>query len=83
MKILVRTLWASDPRPLWETPAQRDALRWYLNDQGFYVLTGGGDSLEVYVFEYAEPLDVKLAKKALDKLQKVWYTFFKKKNSGR
>lgn len=74
MKTFIRTLWGIDPKPLWDNPAQRDALKEYLNGLGFYVLTGAGDSLEVYVTEYAEPLDIVLAKKALDKIKKVWYT---------
>ena len=79
MKKHVRTLWAHDERPLWDNSAQRDALRGYLNDQGFYVLTGAGDTLDVYVIGYTEPLDIRLAKKALDKFQKVWYALTKEK----
>lgn len=78
MKVYVRTLWGDDKPVLWENPAQRDALRQYLNDQGFYVLTGIGDSLDVHVLDYSESWDIKLMKKGLDKLQKVWYTFIKR-----
>lgn len=77
MKTLVRTLWGNDVKPLWENENQRDALRQYLNDMGFYVLTGNGDWLEVYVVDYLEPLDIRLAKKALDRIQKAWYLIIK------
>lgn len=77
MKTLVRVLWGNDEKPLWDNENQRDALRNYLNDEGFYVLTGGGDSLEVYAIDYTEPNDIRLAKKALDKIEKVWYTLTK------
>lgn len=79
MKIYVRTLWGNDEKPLWESVAQRDALRLYLNEQGFYVLTGAGDSLDVYALEFYEPWDIKILKKSLDKCQKFWYTLIKKK----
>lgn len=78
MKILIRVLWGDDAKPLWENEAQRDGLRNYLNDEGFYVLTGAGDSLEVYAIDYTEPTDVKLVKKTLDKLQKIWYSWLNK-----
>lgn len=77
MKIFIRSLWGNDSKPLWESAAQRDALRLYLNEQGFYVLTGAGDSLEVYALEYYEPWDIKILKKSLDKCAKVWYTLTK------
>jgi hypothetical protein len=79
MKTHVRTLWGNDEKPLWDNPAQRDALRLYLNDQGFYVLTGASDSLDVYAVEYTEPWDIHLLKKSLDKLSKVWYTLTRTK----
>lgn len=79
MKILVRVLWGNDEKPLWDNENQRDALRNYLNDEGFYVLTGAGDSLEVYAIDYTEPADIKLVKKTLDRIQKVWYTLTKGK----
>lgn len=73
MKVFVKSLWGSDSRPLWETPEQREALRSYLNNEGFYVLTGLGDSLEVYAIDYTEPIDVRCAKNILAKLKKSWY----------
>lgn len=79
MKIYVRTLWGNDEKPLWESVAQRDALRLYLNEQGFYVLTGAGDSLDVYALEFYEPWDIKILKKSLDKCQKVWYALTEEK----
>lgn len=77
-KVFVRMLWAGDKKPLWDNHEQREALRQYLNDEGFYVLTGIGDSLEVYAIDYDEAWDIKLAKKALDKVGKVWYTLIRK-----
>ena len=73
-KTYIRTLWAGGKIPLWFNEDTREGLRRYLNDQGFYVLTGAGDSLEVYVIDYTEALDIRLAKKALDKFKKAWYT---------
>jgi len=74
LKVYIRTLWGCDNKPLWDNEAQRDALRLYLNDRGFYVLTGVGNSLEVYALDYTEAWDIRYAKKALDKIEKVWYT---------
>lgn len=82
MKTHVRTLWADDKKPLWDNHDQREALRKYLNDEGFYVLTGIGDSLEVYAVDYEESWDIKLMKKSLDKLGKVWYTLIKKQKEA-
>lgn len=79
MKVYIRTLWAGDPKPLWSNYDQREGLRRYLNDEGFYVLTGAGDSLEVYALDYTEEWDIRLAKKALDKLAKLWHTWKTKK----
>lgn len=73
MKTYIKTLWGNDPRPLWFNDDGRNALRLYLNDLGFYVLTGAGDSLEVYAIENLEPFDIRLMKKALDKISKTWY----------
>jgi hypothetical protein len=66
----IRTLWAEAPRPLWNTDHQKEALRNYLNDVGFYVLHGVEDSLDVYVISYENPWDLKVLKKALDKFKK-------------
>lgn len=82
MKIYVRTLWGNDPKPLWDNYAQREGLRSYLNNEGFYVLTGAGDSLEVYALDYTEAWDIKFAKKALDKIQKSWYTLTRGKKEA-
>lgn len=73
-KVYIRTLWANDARPLWGNYEQRENLRRYLNEQGFYVLTGAGDSLEVYALEYAEDIDIAIAKNILAKIKKVWYS---------
>lgn len=78
MKIYIRTLWGNDPKSLWSNQAQREALRLYLNEQGFYVLSGIGDSLDVHALEYYEPWDIKILKKSLDKCAKVWYTLAKR-----
>lgn len=48
-----------------------------MNDMGFYVLTGAGDSLEVYAIEYAESADIRAMKNILAKIKKVWYTKLK------
>lgn len=82
MKIFIRALWGDDPKPLWDNEIQREALRKHLNDQGFYVLTGAGDSLEVHVIDYDEAFDVKIVKKALDRIQKAWYIILGRKNFG-
>lgn len=79
MKIHLRTLWGNDERALWDNEAQREGLQKHLNDYGFYVLTGAGDSLEVYAVNYDDPLDVRLAKKALDKIGKLWYACIRRK----
>lgn len=81
-KVYVRTLWACDPKPLWSNYDQREGLRKYLNDEGFYVLSGAGDSLEVYAIDYSEEWDIKIMKKALDKLGKVWYTLIRKQKEA-
>lgn len=77
MKIYIRTLWGNRKSALWDNPDQREGLRQYLNDLGFYTLTGMDDSLEVSVTEYSEPIDVRLAKKSLDRIQKLWYSLLK------
>lgn len=82
MKVFMRTLWACDTKPLWDTDEQRDALRLYLNDQGFYVLTGAGNSLEVYALDYTETWDIRYAKKALDKIENAWYTLTRQKKEA-
>jgi hypothetical protein len=71
-KVYIRTLWANDARPLWYNDSQREGLRRYLNDEGFYVLTGAGDSLDVYALEYAEPIDIRTLENILAKIKKVW-----------
>jgi hypothetical protein len=82
MKIYIRTLWSDDQKSLWRSEKQRDALRLYLNDHGFYVLTGASDSLDVYAIDYTDPWDICLIKKSLDKIQKSWYTLTRKKKEG-
>lgn len=73
MKIHVRTLWADPSRPLWMNEHQKDALKNYLNDLGFYVLTGVGDSLDVFAISYENPWDIAVLMKSLDKIEKAWY----------
>ena len=82
-KVYIRTLWPDDGRGLWSNRDQREGLRHYLNDQGFYVLTGAGDSLEVYGIDYSEPLDVRAAKKALETLAHVWQAWKTKKEASK
>lgn len=79
MNTYVRTLWGNDDKPLWENRSEREALRWYLNERGFHVITGLGDSLEVYAIEYYKPWDINFLNKSLDKLQKVWYSLSRTK----
>lgn len=74
-KIFIRTLWGNDPKPFWDNEDQREGLRRYLNDEGFYVLTGAGDSLDVHAVENSDPFDILIMKKALDKLTNVWHTW--------
>lgn len=83
MKIHVRTLWGDDDRPLWYNESSRRALQRHLNDLGFYVLAGVGDSLDVYVIEYAEPLDVLCAKNMLAKIKDLWYTELRGKDGAK
>jgi hypothetical protein len=73
MKVHVRTLWSEGPRPLWNTVHQKVALQNYLNDLGFYVLTGVGDSLDVFAISYENPWDIETLMKTLDKIEKSWY----------
>lgn len=79
MKVYIRTLWGNDEIPLWSNADQREGLRQYLNDLGFHAVTGTGDSLEVNAIDYTEPIDIRLAKKSLDKIQNLWYALIKKK----
>jgi len=74
-KVYVRTLWPEHGRrrTLWESEQQRETLRNYLNDIGFYVLTGALDSLEVYAIDYDEPADIFYLKKVLALAEKSWY----------
>lgn len=78
MKVYIRTLW-NDTEKLWDTEYQRDELRRYLNDLGFYVLTGAGDALDVYVIDAADPIDIRIAKKTLEKIHDLWYTQLRRK----
>ena len=78
MKKYIRTLWGDDMRPLWDNEDQREGLRRYLNDIGFYVLTGIGDSLDIHAISYQMPLDVKMVNKVLDGIQKEWYKYIQK-----
>lgn len=74
MKIYIRTLWGDNVRRAWWTNEhQREALRNYLNDIGFHVLHGPGDSLEVYAFNYKEPVDIRVMKKILAIARNSWY----------
>lgn len=74
MKIYIRTLWGgAERRAWWTNEHQKEALRNYLNDIGFHVLTGPGDSLEVYAIDYTEPLDIRVMKKILAITRKSWY----------
>lgn len=82
MKHYIRTLWPGGEKPLWDNEPQREALRRYLNDEGFYVLTGEYDSLDVYAIEYWEPIDVRLMKRSLAKIQEVWYKMVRKNKEG-
>ena len=74
MKVYIRTLWGdSVRRSWWSNDHQKEALRNYLNDIGFHVLSGPGDSLEVYAVDYSEPLDILAMKKILEISRKSWY----------
>jgi hypothetical protein len=77
MKVYIKTLWGDDTRHLWANETQRDSLRTYLNHEGFYVVTGAGDSLEVYAINYMEPIDIVISKNILAKLQNLWYAYIK------
>lgn len=81
MKTYIRTLWPDKGKrgTLWTNDDQRNALRIYLNDMGFYVLTGIGDSLDVYAIDYEEPADIRYVKKVLDIAGKSWQTLMRGK----
>ena len=66
MKTFVRTLTAlHNGRMLWHDQYEKEIIRKYLNSINFYVLTGTGDSLDVYVIP--DQID-------LDELNVTWYT---------
>ena len=74
MKTFIRTLWGENVRrSWWSNEHQKEALRNYLNDIGFYVLSGPGDSLEVYALEDSEPIDIRVMKKILAIAKNSWY----------
>ena len=73
MKVYIRTLWSEQPKPLWINDRQKEALKNYLNDLGFYVLSGVDDSLDVFAVSYETTLDIAILLKSLDKIQKSWY----------
>jgi len=50
---------------LWHDQYEKEIIRKYLNSINFYVLTGTGDSLDVYVIP--DQID-------LDELNVTWYT---------
>lgn len=77
-KHFIRTLWNAGHRPLWSNQIQKSALQDHLNELGFYVLDGPGDSLDVYVTSEYEPADIRAAKKVLDNIKKVFNTYFTK-----
>ena len=79
MKTFIRTLWGNDDKPQWKTEHQRLQLQDELNEWGFYVLTGQGDSLDVYAIQHDEPMDIKYFKILLDKIMFRWYNI-KEKN---
>lgn len=60
MKTFIRTLTAlHDGRLLWHDLYEKEVWRKYLNSLGFYVITGTGDSLDVYAIPDEETLDKK------------------------
>jgi hypothetical protein len=75
MKIFIRTLYKERMRPLWWSDYQREELRQYLNDLGFYVLTGAGDSLEVYAIYDEKPLESVILKEVIEKIGNFWYAY--------
>lgn len=82
MKTYIRTLQGKDPKPLWDNDTRRERLRLYLNDKGFYVFTGPGDSLDVYISDHTKIRDIRLAQKILDKLERIQYTLIMKQKEA-
>jgi hypothetical protein len=80
MKIFIRTLYKEPVRPLWWSSHQREELRQYLNDLGFYVLTGAGDSLEVYAIYDEKPLESVILKEVIEKIGNFWYAYKRRKH---
>lgn len=52
-KVLVRVL-DNIENSLWDNDHQKELLRQRLNDDGFYVISGKNDCLEVYAIKYKE-----------------------------
>lgn len=72
-KLFVRTLWGEDKKHGWVNEAQRNDIKEYLNDQGFYVLSGPGNSLDVFVMQYDnEPIDIKYTVRLINFFVNQW-----------
>jgi len=57
-KVFIRTLRNEYRRTLWVNESDRERRRVQLNEDGFYVLTGTGDSLDVYVIQVEDTMDI-------------------------
>jgi hypothetical protein len=69
MKTFIRTLRPTSACPLWHNETERARVKQDLNDFGFYVLTGVGDSLDVYAICDEKPLELVL----LEKIMRWWH----------
>lgn len=77
MRIWIRTLWGEIEPASWQTAEGRHQLQKYLNEQGFYVLTGFGDALEVYAISEDTPPDVATYRRIIATIERTWSTIKK------
>lgn len=71
-KIHLRTIFPCDQKVGWDNDEQRESLKQYLNDLGFYAVTQGHDWIEVYAIQSYTPVDVKLCKNLLKFVKNMW-----------
>lgn len=67
MKTFIKTLYADEDYEA----GQRDSLREKLNADGFYVLTGAGDSLQVYALAQQEYFEQRVVRVLVEFFRKV------------
>lgn len=72
MKTFIRRVWGSDKNSFGVDEVQCENMRTYLNEIGFYVLTGPKNSLDVYSITDDVPTDVGYLRKVLDIAKQSW-----------